>query len=74
MAPKKVPDGHRYLQNAGTLAKPSNKNEEPFDCLCNQLKYSLNESVLNIPFLKLFADPYLECSAFVRDFGEWRID
>jgi len=52
----------------------SNKNEEPFDCLCNQLKYSLNESVLSIPFLKLFADPYLECSAFVRDFGEWRID
>ena len=28
-APSRVPEGHRYLQKAGTLANPVNKNAEP---------------------------------------------
>lgn len=29
IAPSKVPEGQRYLQNVGSLAKPPNKNMEP---------------------------------------------
>ena len=38
-APIKVPDGHRYLQNAGTLAKPVNKKAEPMIARPKSAKY-----------------------------------
>ena len=45
IAPIKVPDGHKYLQNAGTFAKPVNKNEEPMITNPN--------SVMYLPYFKI---------------------
>ena len=41
-APKSVPEGHKYLQKAGILAKPPNKNTEPMNTRKNKTAYFPN--------------------------------